>query len=378
MGVSVDADAAINEICTVEGDDALHDYGGSHGVKGHDFARFWLIKELMSLSQRADSDYLFVLEYVQDIAKFDSAASPTAVTFYQLKKKEGAPWDMNGLAGLSQRAVTMKVDSPLAKLMKAVLTFKCIDSSAEFVSNNRFKVALSAGGTAVSMDYVTIADTERREVIKQSAAEFHGVEVEDVPLDKVGLRYAPIEVNDMRIHVVGIAHEFLSKLSTEHAAQAHSFVDALYAKLGTASRNTSKCATWQELIAKRGYSREDFLGALDALKLLPDQHVRRMSTLQRLERSLGWHPRESMRIEVALTSLAAQKLVGGTLSEFSEQWSDLLKISKEAEVANRQEVEEFNEMFEFLSLAMPDSPTARLRAAAIYAMVEAWTNQTYD
>jgi hypothetical protein len=35
--------AAIAELCQVEGDDDLHEFGGGHGNKGNDFARFWLM-----------------------------------------------------------------------------------------------------------------------------------------------------------------------------------------------------------------------------------------------------------------------------------------------------------------------------------------------
>jgi len=88
---------AIDEICHVEGDDSLHEYGGGHGNKGNDFARFWLINELLSLAQTGTNDYLFILEYVQDIARLDASNQPTKITLYQLKKKGNysVPNDVN-------------------------------------------------------------------------------------------------------------------------------------------------------------------------------------------------------------------------------------------------------------------------------------------
>ena len=145
---------AIDEICRIEADDALHEYGGGHGNKGNDFARFWLINELLSPLQTNAKDYLFILEYVQDIVRFDFAEQPTSITLYQLKKKEGSNWDLNSLAGLTQKSTRMKLDSPLAKLLKAALSFQKMITNAEFVSNTHYKVELEAGGTAVSMDYV--------------------------------------------------------------------------------------------------------------------------------------------------------------------------------------------------------------------------------
>jgi hypothetical protein len=371
--------AAVTEICAVEGDDSLHDYGGGHGNKGNDFARFWLISELLRLASSSATDYLFVLEYVQDVARFDASGEPTSITLYQLKKKEGNTWDLNSLAGLTAKGKLVKQDSPLGKLLKAVLSFKQLDASAEFVSNTRYKVDLAAGGTAIAMDYVTLGELtpERQAHIGDSIAVAHGIAKADVPLARVGLRYAPIEVNDMRVHVIGAAHGFLKQLSVAHAAQADSFVDALFAKLATASRNTSKCKTWEELTEKRGYGKKQFEQALSALQVLPDQQKRREEVLGRLGHAFSWHVRERMKVEVALTDLTRMKLVGGTLTVPGVDWSALIAISVQAEATGSSEENEFTAIETTLAVALPEETPARTRALAIYAMVEAWTNQTF-
>lgn len=371
--------AAIAELCDVESDDDLHEFGGGHGNKGNDFARFWLINELLSLAESGEKDYLFILEYVQDIARIDAADAPTAITLYQLKKKEGSVWDLNSLAGLTQKGKQVKPESPLAKLLKSVLGFKMLSAKAEFVSNSRFKVALAAGGTALQMDYLTLSDlsTDRQTNFRDSIATAHSIASADVPLHQIGLRYAPIEVNDMRVHVIGAAHGVLKKLSTAHAAQADSFVDALFAKLATASRNTSKCKTWDELVSKRGYSKKQFGEALAALQLLPDQQKRREELLKDLASAMNWRSRDQMRVEVALTELARLKLTGGDLSIGDVDWIALRAISDTSEAESWSTIAEFEAVEAALQRSLPGESTARLRALAIYAMVQAWTNQTF-
>lgn len=367
------------ELCQVEADDDLHEFGGAHGNKGNDFARFWLINEMLALTEAGLKDYLFILEYVQDVARIDEPALPSSITLYQLKKKEGSVWDLNSLAGLTAKGKQVKADSPLAKLLKSVLGFKALAADAEFVSNTRFKVELAAGGTALSMDYVSLVDltAERQAHFRDCAAAAHSIPAADVPLHNVGLRYAPIEVNDMRVHVIGTAHGVLKKLSAAHAAQADSFVDALFAKLATASRNTSKCKSWDELISKRGYSRKQFSEALAALQLLPDQQKRREDVLKELSQSLGWHTRDQMKIEVALTELARLKLSGGELTISEIDWPALRAISDTSESQSWSTVEEFQAIEVSLRDFLPDEIVPRIRALAIYAMVQAWTNQTF-
>lgn len=347
--------AAIAELCDVESDDDLHEFGGGHGNKGNDFARFWLINELLSLAESGEKDYLFILEYVQDIARIDAADAPTAITLYQLKKKEGSVWDLNSLAGLTQKGKQVKPESPLAKLLKSVLGFKMLSAKAEFVSNSRFKVALAAGGTALQMDYLTLSDlsTDRQTNFRDSIATAHSIASADVPLHQIGLRYAPIEVNDMRVHVIGAAHGVLKKLSTAHAAQADSFVDALFAKLATASRNTSKCKTWDELVSKRGYSKKQFGEALAALQLLPDQQKRREELLKDLASAMNWRSRDQMRVEVALTELARLKLTGGDLSIGDVDWIALRAISDTSEAESWSTIAEFEAVEAALQRSLP-------------------------
>lgn len=371
--------SVIDEICQVESDDDLHDYGGAHGNKGNDFARFWLINQLLSLSQDGVDDYLFLLEYVQDVALLDASTNPTEITLYQLKKRENSTWDLNSLAGLTAKGIKVKPDTPLAKLIRSVLSFKGLSAKAEFVSNTHYKVELEAGGTALTLDYLSLDEltVARRTHIVDSTAEAHGISAAEVPLDRVTLRYVPIEVNDMRRHIIGAAHGFLKVLSGAHAAQADSFVDALFAKLATASRSTSKCKTWDELLKKRGYSKKQFDADLAVLQLLPNQQKRRADLLDKLTQSLHWGPREAMRVEVALTDLARVKLMQGELTIPGVDLNAIAAINSQAESEDWAQEAEYEALLECLMHQLPDETAPRLKALAIYLMVEAWTNQTF-
>jgi hypothetical protein len=371
--------AAIEEVCSVEGSDELHDYGGGHGNKGNDFARFWLIDELIKLSQAGTSDYLFILEYVQDVARLNVTVEPFDITFYQVKKREGTHWDLNSLAGLTKTGTQVKPDSALAKLFKAVFSFKAFLTSAEFISNTRYKIELASGEMSVSMDSLSLVELTptRRAQIGKSAATAHAVSPSNVPLERVRLRYVPIEVNDMRAHVIGTAHGFLKALTPEHAAQADSFVDALFAKLATASRNTSKCKSWDELIAKRGYSKDQFDGALGALQVLPDQQKRRTLLLENLAQVLSWHPRHVMKVEVALTELLRIKLVGSARLVATETRAAAAEVHHQAATEQWPAHKEFVEVEKQLIAKAPEESSPTIQALAIYLMVEAWTNQTF-
>lgn len=370
---------AISEICEIEGNDDFHEYGGAHGNKGNDFARFWLIQELMRLSQDGANDFMFVLEYVQDVALFNASDAPLEITLYQLKKRENSPWDLNALAGLTVKGTKIKPNSPLAKLLKSVLAFKQLSAKAEFVSNARYKVDIDVGGTALALDYLSLDELTklRQKHIEDYATEFHGIAPNEAPLDRVGLRYAPIEVNDMRRHIIGSAHGFLKNFSEAHAAQADSFVDALFAKLATASRHTSQCQTWDELVAKRGYSKKQFDADLAALQLLPDRQKQREDLLNSISHSQQWHPRETMRVQVELTGLARLKLTQGELVLSGLNLDEVLAVNAQAEHEGWTEEREYDALIELLTYQLTDHTPAQIKALAIYLLVQAWTSQTY-
>lgn len=57
-------------------------------------------------------DHLFVWEYMQDVAEFDSSTAPTRVQLYQLKKKEYGYWTPLTLTGQCGKAKKPEPDKP--------------------------------------------------------------------------------------------------------------------------------------------------------------------------------------------------------------------------------------------------------------------------
>ena len=84
-----------------------------------------------------------------------------------------------------------------------------------------------------------------------------------------------------------------------------------------------------------------------------------------------------MRAEVALTELARLKVTGGELSIAEVDWPALRALSVMAEAQSWNTVQEFEAVESCLQGFLPDESVARIRALAIYGMVQAWTSQTF-
>ena len=70
----------------------LAEVGGAHNQKGVDFQRYWALMRIFQLEHSGQDDFLFLFEAIQDIAEFDSSASPSSVRVYQVKKKDRGEW----------------------------------------------------------------------------------------------------------------------------------------------------------------------------------------------------------------------------------------------------------------------------------------------
>lgn len=221
--------SALHEFEGIEADDALHDFGGPHGSKGHDFAAFWVIVRLTELEGQQQQDYVFVCEYMQDVAEFDSSNQPTSVQLFQLKKKEDGYWELPGLTGQAGKAKLPKIDKPLWKLLKHVRTVKLTKAAGAFVTNAKFKVPLASGHSSVNDTRIGLhlLDDTHTNALRAAVAQSEGIKLEDVDLSVIELRSEAIAINDLQRHANGVMLEFLSAVSPEHAGQAASLVDTL-------------------------------------------------------------------------------------------------------------------------------------------------------
>lgn len=369
------AGTALQEFEVIEADDALHDFGGTHGGKGHDFASFWVIQRVTELEQAKPTDYLFVCEYMQDVAEFDSSTAPTRVQLYQLKKKEDGYWTHLTLTGQSGKAKTPNPDKPIWKLLRHVRTVKLAQANGAFVTNGKFNVALASGQSSVNDTRISLdkLDDAHAAKLKAAIALTEGITPDDVDLSAVELRSEAIAINDLQRHANGVMLEFLSMVAPEHAGQAASLVDTLYVHLKKTARRTEKCASWDELVNRRGFTRARFQKAVEDLKTIPDRASARTALFDEI--SKGWRNADRVRVLAALTRCAREKVLFGEASRWKAK--DLLRHV--FEVADEQawsDQRRFETACTVLVGERGDLSTDEIRALSLFEMTEWDLSQT--
>ena len=145
--------------------------GGTHNQKGVDFQRYWTLWRAFEVEAEGCTDFLFLVESVQDLLELNSETTPTTARIYQLKKKDVGEWGWKELTSLDGPAVlkadgtprkkrvpkdASKVptftDSPIGKLALSAHALTGLTVSAHFISNAGCSVPLASppGMTASS------------------------------------------------------------------------------------------------------------------------------------------------------------------------------------------------------------------------------------
>jgi hypothetical protein len=104
-----------------------------------------------------------------------------------------------------------------------------------------------------------------------------------VPLDTLHLHKTDLSLDDPDTHVTGKMSKYLAKEAPRNIGQCKSFSDSLFAVLSARGRKTDPPQDFDELVRTRGYSKSEFLGALELLRATPDQQALVNSWLARLQ-----------------------------------------------------------------------------------------------
>ena len=344
------------EVLLVANTPGLAETGGGHGAKGVDFQRWWAVYRMVELEQSLAPDFLLLFEAVQDITELDSATAPTKASVYQVKKKDTGSWTWAVLTGTTAPKSVKppkapkkskagahaglapipappptpsfaKVgDSVLGKLHLSLEAFKTLPARGFFVSNAGCEVPLATGVSAATSMPCQLSDLEPQHVqLLTSALQSLGAAGAPVPdLARVQLKRVAVHPDDPSAPAIAKALTLLAERSPAHAGQAQAFVESLVMAICPLGRHTKTCATFEDLVRQRGFSRKDFQTALGALATIPDKAALFESWLNQLQHE-GFDFRALTALRVEGARVAAERLIGTSaqsqaIDDFVDAW----------------------------------------------------------
>ncbi|WNM61712.1 dsDNA nuclease domain-containing protein [Candidatus Nitrospira neomarina] len=314
---------SLSEILEVINRDDLTEVGGGHNQKGVDFQRYWGMMKIVELEEENAEDFLLLFEALQDIAVLDSCITPKTICIYQVKKKDRNEWKWAELTALpspktpGKRSSTKKVplikvkNSPLGKLYRSVIAFKTLKSTGHFVSNAGCDLPLEDGtnaATSLPCALLSLAK-DHRELLSKSLKTIRASGDPAIKLSAIHIERTNIPVNDPGTYLVGRVNTFLTKRSPLHAGQARALVESLMAKISPLGARTDTCKTPDEVRRQHGYSKDDFVDALDTLNQVPDLLLHLEDWLTKLNQE-GMGIMDITSIRVAATVIYRRQVMG--------------------------------------------------------------------
>jgi len=275
------------------------------------------------------------------VVEFDSPDAPTRAKVYQVKMKDTGEWTWKALTALPSKPRKKKnsleftvplpfVGSPIGKLACTVAEFQAIDGEGIFVSNLGCAAALEKGATAGSVKICKFSELSK-ELRDQIAPELAKLK-KAISLDSLHLLKTELSLDDPDTHVAGKVNSFLLKAAPKHAGQCKSFSDSLFATLSARGRKADPVTDFASLVSSRGYSKADFMSAVEALRSVPDQQELVNSWLNSLliEKMSA---QEYTRLQIRLLQLMEQRLRSGKidpgpLNQAVKAWVKLNPVEK--------------------------------------------------
>lgn len=237
---------------------------GAHATLGFTYQQWWgalAVAELLASSE----DFAVGVEVKEDVALLDSANSPTAVEFCQIKKNEQTGgWKLKELRseGRLRKDKTRDV-SPLAKLYKRRHDFSGHPTKLRFVSNVGVKVSLE-GAEDVFINECQLSDLaeSQQEELREHIAKQLRVAPTDLDLEKFAIHRSDLPLGQQHIFLAGKLVELSEsgKLPfdlTQPTVAARVLASILQSK----ASNTGYASNFTEL-KKRLLSRSEALQAL--------------------------------------------------------------------------------------------------------------------
>lgn len=249
------------------------DNSGSLSSNAFDYQKDWAICKLLEEHSKK-SDYVFILDFHDDLVMLDSELTPSKIQFYQIKTKNSGTWTISSLLkrGTSRKTQT-QLPSILGKLYDNFIKFPAFTNSLFFISNAPYKVQLSDNSSSKSKLIVCFKNLTKEELekIKNNLS----IELPELDMQKCeNLTYlivSDLSLNDHSTHTLGKLTIFLQEISPGNYDN-----QLIYKTLfDEVKRKTNKVDdtfdSLEEMIKKKGISRRQFQEIVDKFLTTKDQ-----------------------------------------------------------------------------------------------------------
>lgn len=230
---------------------------GSRSSNRFDFQKDWAITKLIEL-HKSKEDYLLVMDYFDDVVVFDSAETPTNVSFFQVKTR-GNNWTISRLLE-RKKGKDGPLLSIIGKMYECKMQFPKHTLSLNFVTNAKFSVMLKEKEKGLGKETICfndINDKELEKIVKQIRDE-HLLEEEPDFLEITFYQKDNLNIDDRETYVTGKLSHFLEELNPEGTFKISLVYKTLFDEIKRKNNYEGEINDFETLAKHKGISKPYF------------------------------------------------------------------------------------------------------------------------
>lgn len=237
------------------------------------YQHYWALYKLLEIFE-ANSDFMLIMEYFDDVIILDSSIDPQIIDFYQIKTNT-----KKNEYNVSTAVLTKKVkdsatgnykDSYMEKLIDNYVRFRDETRSLNFVSNKTFNIELSTLDDSKDKDRISLNELSGDELQK----------IKDNICSKCSYKNCNekckdivfFEVTDLSVHnytdtVIGKLIQFINKHGGGTIKDFMSVYHTLISEIARINNLEKKVSSFEELVRRKSITKEKFSEYIEQLKL---------------------------------------------------------------------------------------------------------------
>jgi len=242
---------------------APRETAGSATLRAYDFQIHVSMDRILQ-TYEAGKEFVAIFDHQDDLVLIEGEAEEPQISFFQVKSSTDKVWTATRLANRASKG-----DLPRSIVGKSYYNARLVNKSllrACILSNQPLHGKLAAGGK-ITLDHgeiplFSLVSDDTKTLLNALNLDFPGV-ASHPKTDLLTFERVPLDLISFRDTIFGRVAKFAENLIPGAAAITKPFYEAFLSEAGRCTGNTARPATFEELKARKGISREDIDRMID-------------------------------------------------------------------------------------------------------------------
>ena len=356
----------------------IRETGGSVASNRFDYQKDWTICQMIDLL-KANTEFVIICEYHEDVCIVDSPSEPSTVSFHQIKTKRSGNWTVNNLVKREKGRTDTLRPSILGRLYLNKKNLAKHDVRLWFCTNAKLSIKLTTGKKDLArslLAYDELSDEEKGKIKTALETEWNEIISNEI-LEAIGFEVSELPLDDHSVYAKGKLVELLEQIAPESTVRIPEFYRTLFDEVKRRTNQEKTSTVLIEVCKRKGICRSDFETMIhQVVKARSSEESWRLAHQQLTSEKVDF--REIRAIQAAWRQFDIDRLDPSNLSLIKARTTVLNAIEKCSESGN------YGGLMEMVEAVVVEVKTdgfdeefskAMLRAMAIWEIYEDRTEE---